>query len=191
MRFLRERLSGSSIFCLFICLVFICTSPLTTSATTIMRMDLDEIVEKADRIIVGKVTKIDSSWDKKHERIWTSVTFSIIQGIKGESAESITIKLLGGVIEKENIGLKVAQMPEFKVGEDGLIFLKDEPDLYCPIVGWFQGRFRIYKDKETGLDKIEDNEGHVIDRFQIKEKRLLKHTLSDFVEQINGIMKKK
>jgi hypothetical protein len=196
MKLLRIGKVFLSIFFFFIFLSFIYSFLINleyTDATIIKKISLNELVEKADQIFVGKVTEINSFWDTRHEKIWTTVSFSVIQTIKGKSAENITVKLLGGQIKEENIESKVDGMPEFKIGEEGLIFLKDQPGLYCPIVGWYQGQFKIQKDTETGQYIVDDNEGQVITRFLKKEKRLLKKSdgkllLNDFVEEIKTLM---
>jgi len=170
-----------------------CVIAASSGATVLKQANLTQLTTKADLIFAGKVLAIDSQWDSSHSKIWTHVTFLVNEVIKGSSTQKeVTLKLPGGAIDAENIRMKVDGVPEFKVGEEVLIFCSHDPKRICPIVGWYQGQFKIKFNQELGEKVIEREKAA---RFLLKKRVLAKDkeplpaiTYREFVDEINRVM---
>lgn len=94
------------------------------------KINLKEKVNKSDLIVIGKVQEKEGRWGEKHRTIFTYVTVSIEEYIKGSNIlGNITVKVPGGVIEKERIGVDISlPTPSFRKREKILLFLRSIPD---------------------------------------------------------------
>ncbi|MBW3624279.1 MAG: hypothetical protein KY468_12805 [Armatimonadetes bacterium] len=114
-------------------------------ATTVENLTLEEITRRADTVFIGKVLHRSSAWDPERKRIWTTVTFQVLEGLAGKSQpKTVTRRFLGGKVG--GIAMRVGEMPQFEVGEKVALFAYEKPNLYCPLVGWDQGKYIIEKD---------------------------------------------
>ncbi|NOS99974.1 MAG: hypothetical protein HOP29_05050 [Phycisphaerales bacterium] len=75
---------------------------------------------------------------------WTS--FAVIEWIAGEPDRTrYALRTLGGEVDGESV--RVAGMPQFEVGAEYVVFVREGARFICPLVGWHQGCFRV--DRET------------------------------------------
>jgi hypothetical protein len=107
------------------------------------QVTLDELASKADSIIIGEVIDITSNQEGEGN-IYTLVTISVEQAIKGETQGEVVIRLPGG--EVDGLGLWVEDAPSFKVGERTVVFLA-EVDSAFEVCGWYQGKFTVQDDR--------------------------------------------
>src|SRR5262245_45792800 len=84
----------------------------TCLATTIIRMDLSQLVQQADSIVQGRVDGVTVQWDSSRKLAFTYITISVDDPLKGERRRTLTIRQLGGQVGALN--LSVAGMPQFK-----------------------------------------------------------------------------
>lgn len=117
----------------------------TQGAALMIRKSVEELTYEADSIMIGKVTGMESRWNEDRTLIYTYVTISARDYVKklsniGES-EEIIVRMPGG--EVGDIGLKVSDMPEFREGEEVLLFLKKERPTIFRVVGLFQGKYTV------------------------------------------------
>ncbi|MBC7881458.1 MAG: hypothetical protein H7Y37_09000 [Anaerolineae bacterium] len=105
-------------------------------------------IQKSDFIFYGTVTKIvyrTSKKDADHpdELPHTYVTYRIEQIFKGRSeATELTLRFLGGRGEDGRI-LESSHMPFFDVGDQDILFVRNNGVSRCPLVGCALGRFRL------------------------------------------------
>jgi hypothetical protein len=107
----------------------------------VLAMDLGTLTQNAQHIVVGEVTSVSSAWDKKHERIFTTVQVKVSEMWKGQmpAAGVITIVQPGGVAE--GIEMRVHGMPNFVAGERAVLFLRGaSPQQPLSVVGMGQGK---------------------------------------------------
>lgn len=101
--------------------------------TVVLPVDLKDLTVNAELIFVGTVSDIRSQ--KEANKIYTYVTFSDLQLIKGIYLEEIiTVRFDGGTVRGETF--RIPGMPKFVVGERDLLFLAANFRSVCPIVGW-------------------------------------------------------
>lgn len=132
-------------------------------ATTVVKLDLSEVVHQSDRAFLGTVVSVESDWCASESRAYTTVRFRVERGLVGSLPNpEVSLRLLGGVAARpdgEVVRQVVHGMPEFQVGERAIVFSVDDARLYCPVVGWYQGCYRVRLDPSTGVDRVFDNDG--------------------------------
>lgn len=127
-------------------------------STTVVPLSFDSVVAKAELIFVGKVVDRRSSylhntWGKL---IVTDVTFEVVRVLKGGAGLHTKLTFLGGQVGSE--ALTVSGMPQFEVGDRDVLFVGNR-SASNPIVGFWQGRFKIVPDPATGRDVVHTHSG--------------------------------
>jgi hypothetical protein len=117
---------------------------------------LKERVNQSDLIIVGKVLKSECRRNKGSSDVYTYVTFSVDECIKGSdilNGNDIVLQKLGGSIKEEGIVHHVERhpagfsQPGFSKNERVLLLLRILPDSeYYEVVAGKHGKFSILKN---------------------------------------------
>jgi len=118
-------------------------------------LKFDEAIQKADVIFWGRVSDQVSRYDVNGKMIFTDVYFDILELIyKSEKSEPITgssivLTFAGGTVGGTTV--RISDVPTFETGSSYLVFTKMDGIQYAsPIVGGFQGLFKIITDEEHG-----------------------------------------
>lgn len=118
-------------------------------ASLVEAVDLETLVAEAEQVVLARVIGRQSHFDD-HGRIVTDVTMQVEESIKGEHAvgAAIVVQRLGGVVD--DIGMRVAGEPDFRVGETVILFgARATPDAALRPIGMSQGALRVFeKDGE-------------------------------------------
>ena len=125
---------------LLLCLSLL-ASPL--AATTVQRFDLEDLVTRADRIVVGIC---ESAGPRLvNGQIYTTYTFGVDQSLKGDAGLRLELHLPGGLLQ--GVLSHIAGMPVFDPGDEVVLFLTATNELgHAWPVGLAQGRFSIVRD---------------------------------------------
>ena len=106
------------VLCMFLAVV------LAAPAFPLMRkLMLSELAGNAEVIVTGKVVEKECMWNEKKTIIYTYVTISVDEYVKGEGEKEVVVRHLGGEVGRK--GLIVGNMPRFREGEEVLVFLRD------------------------------------------------------------------
>jgi hypothetical protein len=115
-------------------------------ATTIIRIDLPQMVAASDRIVVGTVSGAETVWIGRS--IYTRYTVAVEETLHGEPAATVRVLVPGGIDRSRPIpiGMAVAGAPTFVAAERAVLMLAPTSvptggDLQ--IVGFNQGRFTV------------------------------------------------
>ncbi len=120
-------------------------------ATVMLKMDLPQLVGRADVIFVGKVIRLESRWSEDRRHIVTDTTFQVVQNVRGAVASRpVVVRSLGGVVD--GIGMRVAGSPQFRVGQEALLFT-DLRKGHRYVTGMMQGVYLVSRDK-TGRAEV-------------------------------------
>ena len=123
------------------CLVLlIAISTISVFATTVQRLGLEDLVKKAQTIVVGKVTDSRTYWTADRKLILTNYTIQVDENIKGEPARSVEVTAIGGKIG--DLELHVSGMVSFVDGENAVVFI-ERSGAYQTVVGLAQGKFTV------------------------------------------------
>ena len=125
----------------------------SVSATTVVPPTFEQLVDQAQVIFHGTVTKVNSQWigEGAQRRIETFVTFDVKESLKGKAGKSYTIRTFGGTVDGET--MMIGDAPTFEVGDDQILFVENNGSQVVPLVGLMHGQFRVRKD-ESGREMV-------------------------------------
>jgi len=142
-----------------LCAVAVVAAPGPASSTTVVAPTFDELVLRAESVVVARVVATRSEWvDSRSGRsIVTDVIVAIERTIKGPVYAQRTFEFLGGTVGDDT--LTVSGMPQFHVGDRDVLFINETGRPASPLVGFMYGRFRIVQDTQTGVDLVRTYDG--------------------------------
>jgi hypothetical protein len=109
-------------------------------ATMLARMSLSNLAQAADVIVQARCLASTSRWD--NGAIWTFAQFAVIEAIKGTPQHQITVRVPGGRVD--NLVAKVEAAPQFKPGDETILFLEKKGAADYAVTAWSEGTFRIH-----------------------------------------------
>ncbi len=135
----------------------------TVQATTIRAVSLDQMAVSARLVFEGKVIDRQVLTDPATGRLFTRVTFSVLDVIKGDDpGAQLTLDFLGGHQRDQGLEYKVAEMVYPESGESGIYFVEDPGQrLVNPLYGWTQGHFVSFKGAD-GIERIRAASGQPV-----------------------------
>jgi hypothetical protein len=126
-------------------------------ATTVIPPTFDELVDQAEIIFQCNVTRVSSEWvgEGAQRHIMSYVTFKVEESLKGDPGQSYTVRMLGGTVDGETMG--VSDAPKFQVGDKDILFVQNNGSQFIPLVGIMHGRFHV-RTNESGQQVVTNNE---------------------------------
>jgi hypothetical protein len=122
------------------------TPPKTNVSTMMVALSLYQLVERADLILTGTVTGLETKGETGSKNIYTNAIISVDQVIKGEpKAAAIIVKVPGGTVDGST--KTVEDTPSFLQNEKVLLFLKSNADNTMAVIGNLQGKGVIEEGK--------------------------------------------
>jgi hypothetical protein len=133
------------------------TGAASLSATMVIPPTFDQLVDQAQVIFQGTVTKISSQWigEGAERHIVSYITFKVKDGLKGSPGESFTMRTFGGTVDEET--MTIGDGPTFEVGDEDILFVENNGSQVVPLVGIMHGRFHVRKDG-SGHEMVTTNE---------------------------------
>ena len=126
-------------------------TPRISTATVVVPVADTDMAQQASVIVIGKIAKFKSSWDKNHQQIYTKITLTVDEVLKGElKKRRLTITQLGGVVD--DVEAWIDGNPQFTEGERVLLFLDRQENGSLRVLHLYQGKFSIFTDPETGAE---------------------------------------
>ncbi len=108
-------------------------------ATTVTRMELSELVTSSDSIVQGRVDSTEVRWEEN--LAYTYISINVDEPLKGERRRTILIRQPGGKIGAFNVA--ISGMPQFRIGDEIIVFLRDRRNGTFDVVGFGQGKYEI------------------------------------------------
>lgn len=125
-------------------------------STTLQRMSLNQLARVAD--IVVRARCVSSSARRENGAIWTFGEFELVERFQGEPPSRIRVRLPGGHVG--GITTLVEDVPQFRPGEEAVLFLEARSDGTYGVTAWAEGTFRIRKDSASGREFVtQDSSG--------------------------------
>jgi len=112
--------------------------------------DLDQLVESADAIVVGRVVARRAAWNDEQTRIYTHYTVEVEHTVKGFAVPRIELTELGGQVG--GLAMEVDGAPVYEPGEEAVIFLHADRGRVMTL-RWFQGKLPIVRDRR-GVGRV-------------------------------------
>ena len=124
-------------------LILIAPISMNVPATTVLPLSLEQLTDRAELVFYGSVVENTVIRDGDNGRIATLTRFQIHDLIKGQAADSHTIKQIGGEIAGGR-SLRIHGVPRYEVGQSYVIFLPRASSLgFSSPVGLHQGNFTV------------------------------------------------
>src|ERR1051326_6925003 len=113
------------------------------SATSIVPMSVEELAARAQLVVEGRALEQWSQWDTSEHLIYTYTRFAVTQRLKGEAADSIVVRQMGGTAG--GYTQIVSGVRHWQAGDEAVLFLRPSVanDGSLAVVGLVQGNFRI------------------------------------------------
>ena len=142
-------------------------------ATTLLKLTMDDLVDRSARIVHGEVSTIEPR--KENGRIVTYITLDVRETLKGPADQTqVSFRVLGG--RMGDLVTIVHGTPQFSVGEETLVFLeqpstKKGPTPPLVVTGMTQGKFRITKgpDQKTLYVVPSLGETNLVERVEVRD----------------------
>ena len=162
------------------------------AAGTAIRMDVPDLVERADLIVEARITAERSY--QVEDFVETEYLLEVDRTFTGEDQPLRSVRLPGGTLE-DGSGMLLAGLPRLQVGEDVILFLSPEGEagLRMP-VGLAQGKLRVVRDGEGRKALLRDVTGmHVVERPDgsgrvVGEGGLMVQAYADVVAEIEATL---
>jgi hypothetical protein len=113
-------------------------------------LPLEDLVRKADTVVLGTVIRQESAWDVDYKAINTTVTLVVERVLTGISRETVTLQVAGGVVN--GMGMHTSNDAVFREGEQVIVCLDTSAVPYT-VVGLQQGKFTVRDNRVTRADK--------------------------------------
>jgi MYXO-CTERM domain-containing protein len=119
-------------------------TPAAASASTVLAMDIDTLVQSSTLVLQGTVRETQSAW--QDGMIVTTATLETDACLSGDCPATVDLTLLGGRVGE--LVQVIAGAPDVRPGLEVLVFLRPRAEQWEPI-GLGQGMF--YIDRDAGL----------------------------------------
>ena len=121
-------------------------------ATVILPIEFRELVLTAPVIVHGQVVDVRAEWVDGRRSVETFVTVAVSEYLKGDLGERMTFRVPGGQLGRYRTVFVGA--PEFREGDEVVLFLKHSGPSFPYIIGLSQGAFRVVPDARTGRSVV-------------------------------------
>jgi hypothetical protein len=176
---------------LFLVVLPIVALALPALGTTVPKMDLQSLVKNSDHIVQGRVEAMDVVVEQK--RPFTRVRIRVddpIYARRGDRRQTVFLKFLGGRMDTPQgpVEMSVSGMPSFNLGDNVILFLREQADGNNSVVGLNQGKYLIVNEVAiasiSGVELVDPKTGKMVpagytesapvDAFKAKIRGLLK-----------------
>lgn len=125
-----------------------------------------DLTNQAEVVAVGKVATMKPEWSADKTRIYTRVTVSIREYLKGGGEQQMSILTPGGEIGE--IGEIYSGTAQFHRDEEVVVFARKKSGKDYEVAGGSQGRIPINEEKGTGMKTVFRNTSLDDFRSQVK-----------------------
>ncbi len=128
-------------------------------ATTVIPPAFDELVGRADYIVhsVVKSVTCEMRSDGAGRHIISKVELEVKEVIAGQPPTPLVLEMLGGTVGTDR--MVVHGSPEFKVGDEDILFVHGNGVQFNPLVALGHGRYPIKRDPQTGRNFVARSNG--------------------------------
>ncbi len=114
-----------------------------TSATTVIPMSLEDITRASTTVVEARALNSHTAWNAEHTLIYTYTRFRVKRALKGQAAEVVTVKQMGG--HADGYAQHVSGVRYWADGEEVVLFLhpSEKNDGTLVVTGLMQGNFAV------------------------------------------------
>jgi len=122
-------------------------------ATTLLRMDLDDLTAASHAIVYAKIVASRTEWNNNHSMINTYYTVEATQYLKGNLGPSFELQEPGG--ERDGLLVRIPSVPVFRAGEEAVLFVWTDPKGKHQVIGFEQGALKVRTNFEAGEKSVD------------------------------------
>jgi hypothetical protein len=161
----RKRLWSVGFLSVLLAAMVVGVSPV--AGTTVVKADVPALSRWAASVVEADVADVSYAWNAEHTQIHTYVTLNVTDVFAGDVAVgSMEIRLMGGAVG--DTALTIPGAPTFTVGERVVLFLYDDPGLFIPVVGLYQGKLSFSVDPQTGREVVGNQHVGFFDKAELR-----------------------
>jgi hypothetical protein len=132
--------------------------------TILIKKDLQDLAREAEAVVLARAVSSQAVWDAANRLIWTETALDIEETWAGDVKGPVALRELGG--EVGQLGMRVNGAPQYRVGEDYVVFLHRDALGQWRTLGWTQGQFRVTADPARPRGALaHPSHAHVIDGY--------------------------
>jgi hypothetical protein len=137
-------------------------------ATTVIPMSVERLTHASSNVIVAQAESSWTQWDAQHKLIFTYTKFHVSQNLKGQAAQEVVMKQMGG--RSGAYEQKVAGVRHWKDGEEAVLFAHPSlaADSTLVVTGLMQGNFRVVP-ASAGQERTVTNGAMGVDTFNAQQ----------------------
>jgi len=130
-----------------------CVWIVSAGATTLARLDLDDLTGESSAVVHGKIVASRVEWNRDRTLIYTVYSVAPVEYLKGRLGPTFELHEPGGTLD--GIQLSVSGVPSFSVGQEAVLFVWTDPRGQHQVTGFEQGVFAVRTDSQTGLKVVD------------------------------------
>ena len=118
-------------------------------ATTVLPPDFDTLVNRSDYVVRARVIAAEPQLTTTADRwkIHTLVELEVLEVIVGEPPAKPVLRFLGGRVGERE--LVVDGVPQLRVGEESILFIRDNGRALCPLYAMGHGVYPVVEEPAT------------------------------------------
>jgi hypothetical protein len=131
---------------------FLC---LQARALSVIPPSFGKLVASSEQIIRVEITGSHTQWDETpsgQKVIHTYMDCHVSKVLKGASVESLSLRFLGGQVN--GVSMVVHDMPALETGAEYILFVGQNGQAFCPLVGASHGGYLIKREAGTGAEHL-------------------------------------
>ena len=101
----------------------------SAAATTTVVASLDDLVARTDEVHIGRVTAIESRWQRGV--IVSRIRVAVDETVKGARAAVLDVEVDGGLVD--GVRMEVIGAPRWRIGDRSLLFLRRHGAVLRPV----------------------------------------------------------
>lgn len=113
-------------------------------ASTFLKQDVGDLIRSSQGVVHAQVTEVRSEWNADHTFIFSYVTLEVKRALQGPKHAYETVRVPGGVVDGYRVVMEGA--PDFKVGDNVVVFLGAWDDGALMVEGYYQGLSKVDRD---------------------------------------------
>jgi hypothetical protein len=125
-----------------------CFLTTSLSATTVVPLSFEQLVNESASVVYGRVVDVRSQWTEDRRFIESVVSIEILKGMKGGARDTISFTVPGGQVGRYlNV---IPGSPVFVPGDVAVFFLTARGPRLPVTTGLTQGVYRVQRDARSG-----------------------------------------
>lgn len=137
--------------CAVLLALLMCFAP-PLSATVLLPAEFREIVSGSQIIVYGRISDVRAEWTDGRRRIESVVSVEPSSFMRGTPVPVVSFRVPGGQIGRYKSVTVGA--PEFRAGDEVVLFLRSAGPAMPQVFGLNQGVFRVRVDERTGRREV-------------------------------------